>query len=179
VTEVTNLPVGPIGRRTVVGRSWPAERRGHSAHFDTEDEKVPVEVYAKAPNLRTTIVHLHLWVWAWHHQFINMKWKFIDSASCCPRKTLGFQTLISRLQASIASTHETTLFLGSYLALLHLGQLAPGGRPRYLAGDEHFVTAFEGEIPRILFPRKQCVSPFLLAFATRYGGAAHSGSGRR
>ena len=33
--------------------------RGTYEGFDTEDEKVPVEVYAKAPNLHTTIVHLH------------------------------------------------------------------------------------------------------------------------
>jgi photosynthetic reaction center cytochrome c subunit len=33
--------------------------KGTYEGFDTEEEKVPVEVYAKAPNLRTTIVHLH------------------------------------------------------------------------------------------------------------------------
>jgi photosynthetic reaction center cytochrome c subunit len=32
--------------------------RGTYAGFDTEDEKVPVDIYAKAPNQRSTVVHL-------------------------------------------------------------------------------------------------------------------------
>jgi len=32
---------------------------GTYSGFDTEDEKVPVDIYAKSPNQRTTVVHLH------------------------------------------------------------------------------------------------------------------------
>jgi photosynthetic reaction center cytochrome c subunit len=33
--------------------------RGTYSGFDTEDEKMPVDIYAKSPNQRTTAVHLH------------------------------------------------------------------------------------------------------------------------
>lgn len=56
--QVFDRFVQALGGAQSVGAVKSFVARGTYAGFDTLDEKVPVDIYAKAPNQRTTVVHL-------------------------------------------------------------------------------------------------------------------------
>jgi outer membrane lipoprotein-sorting protein len=60
VDQVLNKYIQAIGGSQRVGALTSFSARGTFIGFETEQTKVPVEVYAKAPNQRTTIVHTAL-----------------------------------------------------------------------------------------------------------------------